>query len=165
MTVEEINASSDEIIENILSTKEYIDAKSIFVYISMGSEVSTIKLIQKAWQVNKKVAVPKVLSKAKMEFMYIDSFENLEKSKFGVLEPVENNRALPDEATLIIVPGLVYDREKFRIGYGGGFYDRYLENAEARTFGVCFDFQLVDKLERERYDLPVERLFCGKNVF
>ena len=145
---------------------EWKNAEVVFTYVSFGSEVDTILLIEECFKAGKKVAVPKVLSKTEMEFYYITSIEGVKAGVWGILEPeaVEENRAdvskLPSQTKLLmIMPGLGFDREGHRLGYGGGYYDRYLEKYGVERFwkiGLAFEEQMQDKVVSEEYDVRVD---------
>ena len=150
---------------------EWKNAEVVFTYVSFGSEVDTILLIKECLKAGKKVAVPKVLSKTEMEFYYITSIEELKAGVWGILEPeaVEENRAdvskLPSQAKpLMIMPGLGFDREGHRLGYGGGYYDRYLEKYGVERLwkiGLTFEEQMQDIIVTDEYDVKVDLVCWG----
>lgn len=134
--------------ERLVSLDEYKRAEKVFCFVSYGSEIDTHRLIRKALEDNKRVAVPKIRQKHIMDFIYISSLSELEKNKYGILEPISDEAASSDDGTIIIVPGLVFDFNKNRLGYGGGFYDKYLsENKYSKSIGLCYDIQLLTEGE------------------
>lgn len=146
---------SKAIFEKLVSSDEYKKADKVFVYIDMGSEVKTKDLIEKSWQDGKKVAVPVTRKNRVMYFIEISNFNDLTKTKFGTEEPAGEieDQLLPDERTLFIVPGSVFDEQRNRCGYGGGFYDTYIENHDLKKpIGICYDLQVVEKIETEEFD-------------
>ena len=102
------------------------------------------------------MAVPKVLGD-EMIFIYMDDLTAVEKGYAGIPEPVANGPAADDPTALVLMPGLAFDPQGHRIGYGGGFYDRFLA-AEPNhpTLALCYDFQMLDHLETESFDIPVD---------
>lgn len=167
LALKEIEKNSAIITDKILQSKEFTAAKTVFTYLSMNSEVSTYELVKHTWRHGKKAAVPVVLSgDPNMQFRIIDSFDNLVQSRFGVMEPCQGEAAVPDNDSLIIVPGLVFDRNKNRIGYGGGYYDRYLrKNKMMANIGICFSFQIIDFIKCEEHDIPVDKIITESTCF
>ena len=163
LTYLEIKKRSVAIVEKLIKTQEYEEADIIFTYLSMGSEVSTYELINRVWQDGKKAAIPAVVQNTgNMRFCIIDSFDGLTKSRIGVMEPVGFDEVVPNkkESSVFIMPGLVFDSKKNRIGYGGGYYDRYLEKyPDVKKIGVCFSFQVIaGLLQADTHDIPVDIL-------
>lgn len=146
---------SSAIFEKIINSQGYKNADWVFTYIDMGSEVKTIPLIEKAWADHKRVAVPIAKANRLMYFVEITNFDALTRTKLGVMEPnvgIEK-QVFPTENTLFIVPGSMFDEERNRCGYGGGYYDTYTEkNQVNNTVGVCFDFQVLKKIPTEKFD-------------
>lgn len=165
--LKEVSLMSQVILDKLIKTKEYKDAKSIFTYVSVKNEVDTIFLILKALEDNKKVAVPKTYKKGKMEFFYINSLDNLKISNFGLLEPTQaNHLAIPDHTTLIIVPGLVFDYSCNRIGFGAGYYDQYLQKyLEIPKIGLAFDEQIIDLIPIDEHDIPLDSIMTDKKQY
>ena len=122
-------------------------------------EVATGTLIEKAWELGKKVYVPRVAGK-EMEFYQIYSFEDLEKGAYGILEPKKEcpvYEAGEGQTTLAILPGSVFDEKKNRVGYGGGFYDRYFEKRkDICRIAAAYEMQIVEEIETEEFDLPAD---------
>ncbi len=168
LSAEERREKSKTILENILQKEEYKKAERVFVYISMGAEVETTELIQQAWRGGKTVAVPKTAKGRKMYFLPMTSFEALEKSKFGVYEPIggEEDTLIPQEDDLFLIPGVVFDTKKNRMGYGGGYYDRYFaENREIRKIGLAFQMQVQEEeIPTEETDIPLDEIITENGV-
>ncbi|MEO1772843.1 5-formyltetrahydrofolate cyclo-ligase [Candidatus Enterococcus ferrettii] len=140
----------------------WLSATSIAVTIATDFEFPTAPLIQQAFLEGKKIAVPKSLPKRQLVFYWIDKTTSFELSNFGVEEPVSGNKAQPEELDLVIVPGLIFKENGYRIGFGGGFYDRFLADYSGKTASFVFVEQLMESWEREPFDLPVQRLFIGE---
>ena len=178
---DEAQALSDIITEKILSLKEYKEADTILTYVSCRSEVITDNLILAALNDGKKVGVPKVESDI-MNFYYINSLDELKAGYFGVREPVvsqntsvslsDNNGTVKPPVSdpsgcLMIVPGLAFDKDLNRIGYGKGFYDKYFQSHMDTPFtkcGIAFDIQLCEKIEADPYDQPLDMLVTENSV-
>ncbi|WP_312071414.1 5-formyltetrahydrofolate cyclo-ligase [Anaerotignum propionicum] len=160
MTEEERQRKSDNIIATLIGSKRYEKAETIFTFISMDNEVNTYPLIEQAWQDGKKVAVPIAKVKGEMYFVPIDSFSELRKSRFGVMEPEKEreDRVIPKETDVFLVPGSVFDQKGNRYGYGGGFYDRFFEQyPNIYIIAVAFSFQVMEfDLQVEVFDKPVD---------
>lgn len=156
-----------KIFQEIINSKIYRDSKIIFIYVSYNSEVDTIPLIKYSLEIGKKVCVPKVLDKeGNMESLYIDSLNELKEGVFGILEPHSTNKANPIDIDLVITPGLAFDKKGGRIGYGKGYYDRYLTlSNKAFKLGVCYDFQIVSLLPTSKEDVKVDMIISEKNKF
>lgn len=157
LCAEEIESRSAILAEKLYNTEQYRDCKSLYAYLSFNQEVRTNPIIQHAWANGKRVAVPKVVGD-EMVFIWIDSFEGLTpQGAFHIMEPIEDGPVADDERALILMPGLAFDPQGHRIGYGGGYYDRFLENEPDHPLvALCYDFQLYDRLEVEAHDVPVD---------
>ena len=151
---------SRKIAENILQSEAYKNAKRIFSFVSMRTEVETRDILRQAWQDGKIVAVPKTEKDRVMYFLQISSFEELQKSRFGVMEPFGAKEAaiIPEKGDLFLVPGTLFDRKKNRIGYGGGYYDTYFEKYKGyRKIGLAFSEQISEMdIPTAEYDIPLD---------
>lgn len=167
MPKEEQIEKSKIIFEKLINSQEYKNADWIFTYIDMGSEVKTIPLIEKAWADKKHVAVPIAKANRLMYFVEITSFHNLSRTKMGVMEPnigIES-QVYPNEKTMFIVPGSMFDEEKNRCGYGGGYYDTYTQEKNVNnTIGICYDFQVLEKIPTEEFDRKLSKIITEKRI-
>ena len=164
---DEIKLQWDRIIlERLLKSEFYKKAQVIFTYVSFQGEVDTIKFIETALSHGKTVCVPKVISKKEgMEAYKITSLNELEKGFYGVLEPrSENQLILPWDIDLIITPGVAFDKTKGRIGYGGGFYDRFLKRVPSQTdkVALCYTFQIFDHIPMDEFDEKVDFIITNQ---
>ena len=153
---------SAAIIEGLAADPAFQSAEVIGLTISAYPEVDTRGLIERIWQEGKKAAVPKCIPKSRgMDFYIIDNFSQLEVVYMNLQEPKTaiTQYAAPHEIDLMIVPGVVYCRKGYRIGFGGGYYDRYLAEYEGKTRSLAFGVQLVDSIESESYDVPVQGIY------
>ena len=157
LSAAEIEARSAILADKLYATGQYRQARSLYASLSFNQEVRTSPIIQRAWADGKRVAVPKVVGD-EMVFIWIDSFDNLApQGAFNITEPIENGPVASDETALILMPGLAFDPQGHRVGYGGGFYDRYLAaQPHHPTVALCYDFQLYDHLDVDDFDVPVD---------
>lgn len=156
------------ITSEFFESKIYNECESIFTFVSYGSEISTFELIDRALMDKKNVAVPYMTGiEHKMVFIKINGISELKPNKISILEPEykEENIFISDRNTIIIVPGLAFDREFYRIGYGGGFYDKYIDENDYRaTIGVCFEEQITDFVPRAEFDRCVDFIVTDKRI-
>ena len=157
------------ICNKIINTKEYQESKYICVYKSLKDEVNTDEIIKHAISKNKIVVLPRVENDDLMLYKITSYDEKLKKSKLGVEEPLGNFKNLVDkkEIDLVIVPAVCFDKERNRIGFGKGFYDRFLKNANLNTLGICFEEQVVKEylLPVRDNDIKINKVITDKNVY
>ena len=155
---------SRQIISRLLELPCYLEADTIFAYMDMPGEVKMRDFIRRCWEDGKTVAIPKIitsdtdyrLSAAHMRFFRIDSFDDLHEGMMHIMEPDPERCECLDseEMALIIMPGVAFDTDRHRIGYGGGFYDRYLAmHTEHPTAAVAYGFQIFDSIPFEEQDI------------
>ncbi len=153
------------IFERLVSCGELMRHSLVLCYLSTPIEVDTWRIVSYCMENNIKIAVPKCKDNHKMDFYYFDSQSRLEISPFGIYEPV------PDESTLVnnfnnaicIVPALAYDKNGYRLGYGGGFYDSFMEKHENITaLGICYSDNFLDSLPREPHDRCVDLIVTDR---
>jgi len=160
---QEIIEKSRKIKGNLSNLDYYKKSKTIMFFVSFNSEVDTHDMIRDALK-NKPVVVPKV-AHHEIEPSLIIDFDNLIPGKFGVLEPIETMKIAYKNINLVLVPGIVFDKEGHRIGYGFGYYDKFLKKVpKAIKIGLAFDFQVVDKIPKETHDVPVDLIVTEKRV-
>lgn len=159
----EISGMSLKIADYIINMKEFKEADNILTYVSFRSEVKTDYIIENAFELGKKVFVPKVIGK-NMIFVKIESFKELTQGYMGIREPVSSDEAGINEG-FMCMPGMVFDKECNRIGYGGGFYDRYLsKDNEFIKAALCYDFQILEEIPHEPHDLKPDYVISEKRV-
>ncbi|WP_332691050.1 5-formyltetrahydrofolate cyclo-ligase [Halalkalibacter lacteus] len=152
---------SFEIAMHLISSTYWKKAKMIAFTISRGREVDTYYLIRKAWEEGKRVVVPRANFKTKcMTFYEITRFDHLEDRPYCLKEPmVEFCQPINhDEIDLVIVPGLAFDKNGYRLGFGGGFYDRFLPTVDAITLSLAFPCQIVQTLPVEKHDQKIDHI-------
>ncbi|MBQ4332883.1 MAG: 5-formyltetrahydrofolate cyclo-ligase [Clostridia bacterium] len=162
----EIKKQRDEAIANqVRRLWQYNSNSILLIYVSTAIEVDTFCIIRRALEDGKRVAVPRCVPDSRqMDFYYIQSFEELAPGMFGVLEPEANPDRLYDERDggLCIVPAFSYDWQGYRLGYGKGYYDRFLSRFEGNIVGICHSDCVQRTLPHGRYDRPVELLVTEK---
>ena len=156
MTEEEILRRSAKLGELFAASEAYQNAKTIYGYLPYNQEVRTGPMLERALREGKRVAVPKVCGE-EMQFIYLDDLTQVAKGYAGIPEPIADGPVADDETALVLMPGLAFDPQGHRIGYGGGFYDKFLA-AEPNhpTLALCYDFQMLPALETEEHDIPVD---------
>lgn len=155
------------IMNQLIESDSFKKAECVAVTISRYPEVDTRPIIEYAWQMGKRVAVPKCNAGTReMDFRTINSFEDLEIVYMDLLEPIESQTKSirKDEIDLQIVPGVVYSNEGYRIGFGGGYYDRYLEQYEGDSVSLAFEIQMMNEVPIQSHDIPVDRIFTENQM-
>lgn len=156
MTPEQIEAASARLGELFVNSREYKNAATVYGYLPYNQEVRTGPMLEQALRDGKRVAVPKVFGD-EMKFIYMTDLSLVEKGYSGIPEPVADGPVADDPTALVLMPGLAFDKEGHRIGYGGGFYDKFLAlEPEHPTVALCYAFQMLPKIETEEYDIPVD---------
>ena len=153
-------SKSNFIVSKLKQQPEFIEARAIGIYVSFRHEVETISLIKEIIN-NKIVCVPKISGK-QMDFYQINSINELKTSNFGILEPNNSHPVTKDNLDLLIVPMVGYDQSGNRLGYGRGYYDRYLSDYCGNVIGLAFSFQEVANLPVEPFDLPIKKIINEK---
>ena len=158
---------SDDIFFRLTDSDLYKSADAVLAYWSVASEVSTQKIIEKALSDSKRVALPKCIdSKGNMEFYYISSASDLSEGMYGIKEPGAEIKADDfSESTVCLVPRLSFDKKGYRLGYGKGYYDRFLSSFEGICLGVCYSEFLLDNIPIELTDRLVDIVITDKEEF
>lgn len=156
MSEEEIVRASERLGELFLASEAYQQARTIYGYLPYNQEVRTVPMLERALKDGKRVAVPKVYGD-EMRFIYMDDLSAVEKGYAGIPEPIADGPVADDTTALVLMPGLAFDPQGHRIGYGGGFYDKFLEKEPGHpTLALCYGFQMLDHLETEAHDKMVD---------
>lgn len=157
-----------ELFNNLINLDLFKKAKSIFIYLSFGSEIDTRPIIDIALEDGKEVYIPKVYKSNKdMKAIRLNSYDNLEENSMGILEPKDDSSFIAKEnIDLIIVPGAVFDIHGNRIGYGGGYYDRFLADIKDKRNKVvlAYDLQVVDFIEVEEHDIKMDYIITNSRI-
>ena len=163
-TDQQIDDWSRKIAETVTALPEYSNSRRILAYADYNHEVMTKYIIEAAWNDGKEVAVPKVVGQD-MVFYKLTDFAQLEKGYFGIPEPARGEIVQWEEA-LMIMPGVAFDRQNHRVGYGGGFYDRFLEKHPYITrVAVAFEFQMMSEVPVEPTDISPEIIVTEKEIY
>jgi len=164
LSKEEIVQRSAQIKNNLFDSEQFKKSRIIMFFVSFNSEVHTHDMIRAALK-NKIVVVPKVEQNEIEPSVIIDFDSLISSGKFGILEPIEIMKIVYKNIGLVLVPGITFDKEGHRIGYGFGYYDKFLHKVpKAVKIGLAFDFQVIDKIPREQHDVPVDFIVTEKGV-
>ena len=164
----EKKAQSDEFIrENLICSDLYLEAKQVLFYAALDDEINVDECIIDALMLGKKVALPVCTDdKGNMSFYYINSIKDLKSGFFGVREPDINKceKVTEFSHSICIVPAIAYDKNGFRLGYGKGYYDRFLKNNSLISVGVCYNELIEDNLPKDEYDISVNYIITQNGL-
>ena len=164
LTDTEWEKKSHCIYENVVTHPFFLECDAIYCYVDYRHEVGTRTIIEHAWKLGKKIAVPKV-NGDEMDFYYIQSFEDLQEGFKGILEPKQTHHA-DDENVLLIMPGAAFDAKCNRIGYGKGYYDKYLQvHPNVKTIAIAFELQMVETIPVEAYDICPDIIITEEKTY
>lgn len=167
LSEERYTTLSEQIAFSLYAQKEWVEAKTIGITLSMENEVNTYPIIEKAWEEGKNVVVPKCNKGTRtMSFRQISNFDQLETVYMNLREPIPalTEEVGADDIDLQIVPGVAYTGRGERIGYGGGYYDRYLVHYKGKTLSLAYSFQMVEHIPVEPFDKNVEKIITEKGT-
>lgn len=151
-----LKIKSQKISDILINSTEYKESKAVFCYISFNKEIDTFSILNNAVK-NKILAVP-VIKNNEMICAKIDTLNNLEKNKYGIYEPKKYAEIDKDIIDLAVVPALAFNSFGYRLGYGGGYYDRFLQDFKGIGVGLVLKEFIVDTLATEEHDLPVDKI-------
>lgn len=155
MTQQQVEALSERICKHIISSSIFQSEEYICVYYPLGNEADVRQVAEAAWEMRKRVAFPKVFGDV-MRYFEISDFSQLHPGTFGVMEPEEMRPVTWDHA-LILTPGVAFDKRGNRMGFGKGYYDKYLAKfPECITVGVSYELQLAEEIPVEVTDIPLD---------
>lgn len=158
MTEGEIVSRSEALAKLFLSSEAYQNAKTIYGYLPYNQEVRTVPMLEQALKDGKRVAVPKCYGD-EMKFIFLEDLTKVEKGYANIPEPIADEPVADDKTALVLMPGMAFTEEGNRMGYGGGFYDKFLAaEPDHPTVALCYDFQMVDYIPTDDYDIPVDRV-------
>ncbi len=166
LCVEDFMVKSQMIQQRLISTKEFSHAGVLALYFPIQNEVDTHQIIDFCLNSGKKVLLPAV-SDGGLLFRELKELSDLQKGKFGILEPTASSEAfVPEIADLIVLPGIAFDLKGHRVGYGKGYYDKSVHHLEGlgKLVGICYDFQLVEKIAGEPHDVKVDMIITEKRT-
>ena len=161
--------SSQKIFNELSKLKEFKNAETVMTFVSFSTEVDTKLFIEKCWSLGKRIITPLAKMKSKeLEIYEINNWEQLQPGVYDILEPIPDKKRLVDpiEIDFVINPGVAFDINLNRIGYGGGFYDRFYHRLSKNCIRVAvgFDTQIVDKVPVDEYDVPVDMLITENRI-
>ena len=158
---------SQIITDKIKNIEEYKNAKIIALYKSLNSEVDTEILIKYSINHGKIVVLPKVENDELKFYKIENDYEKLNRSDFGIEEPYgeEDKYIEKEKIDLVIIPGVAFDLDKNRLGFGKGYYDRFLSNTNLKTIGIFFEEQKHEKIPTEKYDIKMRKIVTDKNIY
>lgn len=160
-------AKSDRgILEKLLSLPEFIEAPRVFTYLSVGREVDTRDFIERCRKLGKTLALPISRENGAMSFALLDCpLSELPVGRYGIPAPCDSSQELiPEKGDIIIVPALCCDEGAYRLGHGGGYYDRYLVSCKAFSVGLCREVLMTAALPRDKFDLRLNCLVTEKRI-
>ncbi|MBR4874770.1 MAG: 5-formyltetrahydrofolate cyclo-ligase [Clostridia bacterium] len=153
-----------KILENILSLSFFKEAKTVMTYVSYNDEPDTLALIDVLLKNKKRVCSPVCFENSEMKAFAFNNISELKTSKMGILEPNQDVFISPEEIDLVIVPMCAFNERGHRIGYGKGFYDRYLPKTKAIKCGICFE-ELKSDFNEDKLDSPLDYVITEKNIY
>ena len=159
--------SSMVIAEKLLALPEYRKAKNIYAYMDFSGEVKTEMILKESLRLGKNLWLPRVNGDI-MDFFRVRSKDDFEIGAYGILEPKGESKAGKEEARdgFMVVPGVAFDADRNRIGFGGGYYDKYLElYPELFTAAVAFGFQIVEGVPTEANDIRPQKLITEERIY
>ena len=166
MKTEEKQEADAILCDALCALPAFASCHILLTFAPMGSEPHILPIARVAWQMGKQVAFPRCGERGSMTFHFVTDESRLQKERYGILTPPADAPTYRGEANaLCIVPALGFDRQGYRIGYGGGYYDRFLASFEGVSCGLTYDACLCDTLVREEFDLPVSILITQKEVW
>ncbi|MEW8994152.1 5-formyltetrahydrofolate cyclo-ligase [Clostridium sp.] len=152
-----------KIYKKVINLKEYKEANTIFCFVSTEDEINTRNIIESALESGKRVGVPRCIGKGIMEVCEIKGYTSLKDGKYGILEPKEECPLIgSEEIDFAIIPCVSCSEEGYRLGYGGGYYDRYLEHATFTTAVICREKIICDYIPRDEHDIKIHRVITDK---
>lgn len=163
LTSEQVREYSKIIQYKLESRKAFKEAETIMLYISFAKEPETLPIIEKILSEGKKVVVPvSNLSTNTIIPTYINGVDELIPGAYGILEPTIIRAVNPMDIDLVVIPGIAFDMHRNRLGFGMGYYDKFLATTEAARIALCYDFQVVDDLPTNELDIPMDLILTEK---
>lgn len=161
---EEVIKKGNILKEKLFSLKEYKKAKTVMFFVSFGKEIYTHNMVQEALKdESKTIVIPKVVEFELIPCI-IENFSGLVRSSYGILEPIEAKKANLDEIDVVLVPGIGFDKNGYRIGFGKGFYDKFLKTTNALKIGLCMDSEIIGNIPYDEWDIPMDIVMSEERV-
>jgi 5-formyltetrahydrofolate cyclo-ligase len=164
---EKVKQKSDKIMSTLFSTDDYKKANVVMFYVDMRNEVMTKTAINKAIAEGKRVVVPRVKKGYGLLAIEIQSLEELSPGTFGVMEPPEKEEIVLKDIDIVVVPGVAFDKNGYRIGYGAGYYDNFLPRlkSDAKKIAVAFELQLRESIPTESHDVKMDMIITEQGIY
>jgi len=159
---EEVVEKGNIVKEKLFSLEEYKKAKTVMFFVSFGKEIYTHDMVDEALK-HKKVIVPKIVE-FELFPCVINDFSEMQPGKYRILEPVDMHRIDPAGIDVVLVPGIAFDKRGYRIGFGKGYYDSFLKGLNALKIGLCMDFQIIDKIPNDEWDVKMDMVVSEKRI-
>jgi 5-formyltetrahydrofolate cyclo-ligase len=164
LSKEMLDSMSETIQVRAMNLNEFMLAKIVAVYHPIGSEVDTLNILSSVLQLNKHLVLPRVEDDIKIIFTEVKDLGNdLQVGKYKIMEP-KNHCLKVNKMDLVFVPGIAWDKNGHRLGYGKGYYDRYLRDLHTINVGLAYDFQILEDIPHEKNDLRVDLIVTEKRV-
>lgn len=165
ISAEQREAFDKKIFDRLTASITYRHSEEILLYSSIGSEIDTWQIFEAAKKAGKKVAFPLCFPDNTMKYYYVESADDLEPGSFDILEPKKGlPEYVPTSSSICIVPAIVFDKEGYRIGYGKGFYDRFLSTFPGVKVGLVYSSMIIPKVPRGRFDKHVDVMISERGV-
>jgi 5-formyltetrahydrofolate cyclo-ligase len=152
-----------ELSQKICERLQALDAQVIAVYSALPGEVSVCAAVDAWLAAGKTILYPRVIGPGKMVLISVQNRNELSEGRFGIMEP--DGRPWTEQVDVVLVPGLAFDLAGHRLGFGAGFYDRFVEASSTRRLGVAFDWQMTRKLPSEDHDQPMDVVLTDRRVY
>lgn len=165
LTADETEKKSAEIADALFSLEVIKNAATVMVYLSAFKEVETRGIIERLSAMGKKIVVPvSNTDSCTITPSYISGLDGLKKGAYGISEPEAICEAAVEDIDVILVPGIVFDERCNRCGFGKGYYDRLLEGCRAVKLGLCYDFQVTEKIETDIHDIAMDKVITERRI-
>jgi 5-formyltetrahydrofolate cyclo-ligase len=164
MTSYEVSVKSKEIYKKTIGMGKDLFTGPVFIYLSFDNEVETHGLISYFLEKGIDVNVPVIAEDGTIKAVCLDSMDDLEINRFGIAEPKRGSVTGPENISFVIVPGIVFDRDLNRIGYGKGCYDRYLKGMTAKKIALAYDFQIVPHIKADANDIRMDMIITETEI-
>lgn len=167
MSFQEKEMRDIRIYEKLTQLDEYKNSESVLVYVSSAIEVDTHKIIEYSFKKNKRVLAPRCIPNTNlMEFYEISSFDDLESGAFGIMEPKDKCKRIKtfSSDSCCIVPALAYDKRGYRLGFGKGFYDRFLDKYDGKKIGLCYNSCVTERLPSDDFDKAADCVITDRYI-
>lgn len=165
MTAAEAKEKSERIFKRLKKTRRFRKALGVLLYSSYGNEVNTDHIIAALEQKGVDVFLPVIMGKS--EFVARRNSSNTQRNAYGILEPITAEKDFDETETIdtVVCPGVGFDRTLNRLGFGEGYYDRYLSQPDVYKIGLCYDFQMVSTVFPEDHDVPMDMVVTEKRIY